>query len=325
VGRRFIQRDQLTDIVRAAFGPGRRLADLARLRGGSQKGVYRLTLDDGGTAILYLWDARENYWPEGPGGPDVFAPASGIGLFEASQRRLMALGVRTPRPYLVDGTHRHHPADLAVVEDVRGATLEALLAKDSRAAQGTLARLGEALAAMRQDQMPIFGKVAQVDHGEAAPGPSCEQAVLDRALGHLTDAAARVGKIAGVRDELAHRLRELFDTVAPRSRYGLIHGELGPDHVLVDDDGYPVLIDIEGAMFFDVEWEHAFLDFRFGEHYRWLRPDDLDEHRLRFYALALHLSLVAGPLRLLDGDFPDREPMLAIVEYNLGRTLSFLR
>jgi hypothetical protein len=34
------------------------------------------------------------------------------------------------------------------------------------------------------------------------------------------------------------------------------------------------------------------------------------------YRLAMHLSLVAGPLRLLDGDFPDREPMLEIVAYN---------
>lgn len=29
---------------------------------------------------------------------------------------------------------------------------------------------------------------------------------------------------------------------------GLIHGELGPDHVLVASDGTPVLIDIEGEL-----------------------------------------------------------------------------
>jgi hypothetical protein len=86
-----------------------------------------------------------------------------------------------------------------------------------------------------------------------------------------------------------------------------------------------VLIDIEGLMFFDVEWEHVFLRLRFGEHYRLLRADGLDEARLRFYRLALHLSLIAGPLRLLDGDFPDREPMLRIVEYNIGKALEFVR
>ena len=76
-------------------------------------------------------------------------------------------------------------------------------------------------------------------------------------------------------------------------------------------------------MFFDLEWEHAFAELRFGEHYRWLRQDGLDDRRLRFYRLALHLSLIAGPLRLLDGDFPDREPMMRIVAFNVEQALAF--
>lgn len=69
-------------------------------------------------------------------------------------------------------------------------------------------------------------------------------------------------------------------------------------------------------MYFDPEWEHVFLRLRFGEHYRFLREPGLDRHRLALFRLAMHLSLVAGPLRLLDGDFPDREPMLQIAAYN---------
>jgi hypothetical protein len=140
----------------------------------------------------------------------------------------------------------------------------------------------------------------------------------------LAEATARVPRIAAVHDRLARIVAELAAAVPPRAEYGLIHGELGPDHVLVDGDGQPVLIDIEGLMFFDVEWEHAFLEFRFGGHYPRLRTTDLDERRLRYYRLAQHLSLVAGPLRLLDGDFPERGPMLAIVEYNIGQVLTFL-
>ena len=108
----------------------------------------------------------------------------------------------------------------------------------------------------------------------------------------------------------------------PRSEYGLIHGELGPDHVLVDGLGQPVLIDIEGLMFFDAEWEHAFLRIRFGEHYQWLDAGNLDEQRMAFYTLAMRLSLVAGPLRLLDGDFPDRPAMMRIAEHNLQQVLA---
>ncbi len=69
---------------------------------------------------------------------------------------------------------------------------------------------------------------------------------------------------------------------------------------MVDDAGTPVLIDIEGTMVFDVEWEHAFLELRFGPLYPLLRTVPLDEARMRLYRLVQHLSLVAGPLLLID-------------------------
>jgi hypothetical protein len=38
-----------------------RLIGVSRLPGGSKKGVYRLTLDDDSTVIVYIWDNAENY------------------------------------------------------------------------------------------------------------------------------------------------------------------------------------------------------------------------------------------------------------------------
>jgi hypothetical protein len=49
------------------------------------------------------------------------------------------------------------------------------------------------------------------------------------------------------------------------STLGFIHGELGPDHILVNESLTPFLIDIEWAMFFDIEHEHSFLELRFGD------------------------------------------------------------
>jgi hypothetical protein len=101
-----------------------------------------------------------------------------------------------------------------------------------------------------------------------------------------------------------------------------------PDFGIPDDPssvlsaGRPVVVDIEGLMYFDPEWEHVFLRLRFGEHYRFLRVPGLDQRRLDLYRLAMHLSLIAGPLRLLDGDYPEREPMLSIVAYNIQKALA---
>jgi hypothetical protein len=320
--------NQLAAVARAARGARRRLIGASRLRGGSKKGVYRLTFDDNTTAVAYIWADSENFWPGAALGcvgdlADPFSHASGIDLFEAAHRRLDALGVRTPHVWLADRSRRYHPADIAVVEDVPGATLEDLLRRRPRGAAETLARLTEALGRMHRHTRPGFGKVSLIEGGGVARERSCEQVVRDRALGDLTEAATRDVRIMGVRNRVEDTIHALAAAVRPRSRYGLIHGELGPDHVLVDRSGAPVLIDIEGLMYFDVEWEHAYLRMRFGEHYRRLRADGLDERRLAFYTLALRLSLVAGPLRLLDGDFPDRDAMMRIVEHNLRQVLAF--
>ncbi len=326
-GRGPATRDDLSDVVRAAFGADRRIADVTRLRGGSKKGVYRLAFDGGASVIAYLWDATEDYWPARGGASDnpadSFSHASGIDLFEAAHRRLESLGVRSPQVYLTDPTRTHYPADVALVEDVRGGSLEALLDRDPDSGGRTLARLAEALDVMQRYAGPGFGKVAHVDHGGVSEGRSCEQIVADRAVVDLAEAAERDGRIGTERDRLADLLEGLAAAVRPRSAYGLIHGELGPDHVLVDGQGDPVLIDIEGLMYFDVEWEHAFLRIRFGEHYGRLRRAGLDLDRLNLYTLAMRLSLVAGPLRLLDGDFPDRVAMQGIAEHNLKQTLDF--
>ncbi|MFF2846022.1 phosphotransferase family protein [Streptomyces sp. NPDC058001] len=323
-----VTREQLASAARAALGGGRRLERVERVAGGSKKGVYRLVMDDATTAIAYLWDDAENYWPAGKGDDDLtdpFSPGLGLDLFEAAHGRLDALGVRVPAIRLVDRDGAHHPAGLAIVEDLRGESLEELLARDPGAAAPVMARLGEALEAMRSHRASAYGKVAVVDRGERSQGTSCEGIVLDRALRDLAEAASRDPRIASARDRLEERLRVLAAAVLPRAEYAVVHGELGPDHVLVDAGGNPVAIDIEGLMYFDVEWEHVFLKIRLDDAYRPLAVDGLDEDRLALYMLAQRLSLTAGPLRLLDGDFPDRAFMADIAEYNLKQALDLVR
>ncbi|HEY3608815.1 MAG TPA: phosphotransferase [Pseudonocardiaceae bacterium] len=298
--------------VHAAF-PGRAVVSLDRLRGGSKKGVYRLTLDDDATGIAYVWHADEDYWPDAEDSDpdDPFGHASGPDLFAAAHATLSGIGVRVPRLIMRRG-------EIALLEDVRG-SLEELCRRDPHRAEPVLARLGDTVRTMHRHRRAWYGRP-----GAGQPTEPVEHVVLRRALGQLAESAARVERIATVRQRIADTLLARHAALAPRTEYGLIHGELGPDHVHVDAADQPVLIDIEGIMFFDVEWEHAFLELRFGANYQHFHTGGLDPARLRFYRLAMYLSLVAGPLRLLDGDFPGRAGMTDIVAENIARTLAEL-
>ncbi|SBT51004.1 phosphotransferase [Micromonospora auratinigra] len=324
---RQVARDELAGLARAALGRGRRLAEVHRIAGGTRKGVYRLTMDDATTVVAYLWEDSENYWPAAEGDDDLadpFSPGLGLDLFEAAHARLASLGLRVPEVHLVDRSRAHYPAEVVVLEDLPGENLMQRLARDPVAAAPTVARLAEALAELGRYRAPTYGKVAVVDGGGTSRWPSCEAAALDFGLRCLAEAAGRDRRVADARAALADRLRVLAAAVRPRQQYAVVHGELGLDHVLIDRHGAPVLIDIEDLLYFDVEWEHVFLRIRLGPDYDRLGVDGLDQDRLALYLLTQRLSLTAGPLRLLDGDFPDREFMRGIAEHNLTQALALL-
>ena len=45
--------------------------------------------------------------------------------------------------------------------------------------------------------------------------------------------------------------------------------------------------------------------------------------RLRYYQYTMHLDLVGGPMRIADGDFPDRGWMLRLADYHLQKALAY--
>lgn len=326
--RQFTDSEALPGIMREAIGAATRVVGVDRLRGGSKKGVYRVHTEGprAASVIVYSWAESENFWPsaEAVDAAHPFAPASGLVPFLTAQRRLHSLGVRTPEVLLVDDRRHRYPADVAVVEDVADGTLEALLATDPARASNALSELAATLDVMHQQHSQRYGRVGLLERGAKGSGESCEQLVLERAVEDLTASTERDPRIEAASARLHDRLQELATRVAPRKEHSLIHGELGPDHVLVDASGHPVLIDIEGLMFFDVEWEHVFLQLRFGDWYPALSRCGFDPARLDLYMLAMRLSLVAGPLRLLDGDFPHRTLMREIAEHNAKEALALV-
>lgn len=326
--RRFADAETLAAVVREVFGTDRRIATVQRLPNGTKKGVYRVALDDRTSAIVYVWSPEEDYWdghlPEQADDPaSPFVHSSGIDLFEAATRRLESIGVRSPRILFTDRSRRLYPAQIAVAEDVPGGTLEALLERDPSAGGAALAQLAEMLRNMASYRAPAYGNVALVDSGARPKAATCEQAHREHALQDIAYAAERDPRAARATKLLEEKLEVLYDQVEPREEFAVVHGELGPDHVLIGPDGEPVLIDIEGLAYSDVEVEHCWARMRFQDDYEPLRVEGQDPRRRSYYQYTMHLGLVGGPLRIAAGDFPNRAWMLALAADHLTRSLEY--
>nr|WP_307873140.1 phosphotransferase [Actinoplanes ovalisporus] len=302
----------MSGLLAGRWGDAGRVTGLQRLTGGTKKGVYRLELDDGRSVVLYLWAEAENYWPPSGTVPDdPFQDASGAELFMTNQALLTGAGVRVPE-VLVAGP------EMVLVEDAGRETLEALMERDPAAAARPLSELGAALRRMHT----TYGEQWGMPAARTTPARPPEDMIVGRVLNHLGKVADRDQRLATARPRLEEHLHSLRAEVRPRREFVLVHGELGADHVLIGPAGEPVMIDIEGLTWFDVEWEHAFLQLRFDEAYGELDPVALDPARLEFYRFAQVIALIEGPLRIAGTDFPDRQWMLDLAEWNIGKALA---
>lgn len=106
-------------------------------------------------------------------------------------------------------------------------------------------RIGDRLDSMHTNERSNYGKVSQ----NKTSLEKCYQLQLINAKINLDYACENIKKIEESRSKLLDKLYELESMIKPRSCYSFIHGELGPDHIIVNDKLEPYLIDIEGADF----------------------------------------------------------------------------
>lgn len=99
-----------------------------------------------------------------------------------------------------------------------------------------------------------------------------------------------------------------------RDEYTFIHGELGPNHVIVDKNNNAYLIDIEGAKFYDVEEELSFLDIRFN---KILEKSDgvIDEQRKYFYHIRHCFGNLQGAVELKQKGYYDINDVNEMIEF----------
>lgn len=312
----------LQDYIKKVFGTDYIVSNDSRMYGGAQKVVYKIDCVNGFSCVLYVWDLSHNYFKEEILNNDINRQSYGSDLFEMNNKYLLQHGIRTPLLYDLDKRKEQYPFDYALVEYVDGQKAEFYFEHpDSRVRDQVFQQVGDMITRMHSQVRPVYGKVYG---NEISTGGNCHHIQLENAKLQLSFASQHVESIQINQDKLLNIMYELESRIRPRHEYGFIHGELGPDHILVNDKLEPFLIDIEGGMFFDIEHEHSFLELRFGDFYRYVKNNAIDSDRMIFYRLHHHLSLISGGLKLLHRGFPDQAFAKGLIHYHTECAMKFI-
>jgi tRNA A-37 threonylcarbamoyl transferase component Bud32 len=317
-----LEQSDLQKYIAEVLGSDYSVGSVSRMHGGAQKVVYKITCTNGFVCVMYVWDLSMNYFQEEIALEDKTEQSYGADLFELNNKFLAQHGIRTPALYDLNKQRNRYPFDYALVEYVEGPKAESYFHHpDSKVRDQVFHRIGDIVAEMHANIRDTYGKPDHRGSNEV----ECHLLQIENAKKQLPYASLHIESIRTNQDRLLETLYELESRIETRHRYGYIHGELGPDHLLVNDRLEPYLIDIEGATFFDIEHEHSFLELRFGEYYRYFRNDSLDPNRMVLYRFHHHISLTSGGLKLLHRGFPDQQFALSLAKHHSRCALQFIK
>lgn len=312
--------EDLQQHTKETFGAGYMVKQVTNRHGGAQKTVYKVKCTNGFMFMLYVWELAMNYFQEEierlPENERIY----GCGLFEGNQAFLSEHGIRTPGIYYINKERERYPFDFAFVEYIDGPDAASFLNADEEPKEKVFGQLGSMLARMHSLERDYHGKI---NDGFVHSG-KCHMQELEQAEQQLAYASDYIAAFKENQMKLLEKVHELASKIEERERYSFIHGELGPDHVMVNDKLEPYLNDIEGSRYYDSEYEHSFLTFRFGAAYSYLDNDRLDRNRMLFYKMYHHLSCTAGGLKLLHRGFPNRQLAMDITRHNYRSALKFI-
>jgi len=316
-----VSQDEIAACIRSLTGIEADIGSVEEIKGGTRKKVLRVRCRKPEEIfLLYVWHNENRYFTDVKGGGeqymfDLRAPD----LYAKNTEFLNDAGIRVPK-ILGRGTLRSGH-DYAFVEHIGGGScLQYAAARPADEKKTLLARINELFRSLHSHQRAYPGLLTDPP---GRPTWSVESVLFK--LRHDVELLARWHKEIkavkqGILDALEHRRMSVPD----RSHYSLVHGEAGPEHILVDQTGNPYLIDVDSVHYSDIESDHASLELLFGEDYHALRRDDLDPRMMDFYRIALHIAYARGASQLVRKGYHDPDMAKRMLDKNLSAVLAIL-
>lgn len=282
------------------FGQGYDVISLERLFGGAQKHTYLAKCANDFRFVIYQWDKSTTYFESNQEGA-MFCSSSAL-LFEKNNELMREHGVLTPKLYYMDRSRDEVDYEYAFVEFIDGVDLDYLLAKEENRVHSALESLKQSICRLHSIKSEAVGQADRMQDADFDLIAYELEGIHENAL-FLQE---NDSEYASSYIEAEKKAASLAESLEKRNTYTLIHGELGPNHVMVDKNNQAYLIDIEGAKFYDVEEENSFMKMRFGNRITGL-ADVVDEKRMEFYHIGHCFGNLRGAIELKQKNYYDME------------------
>lgn len=290
------------------FGDEYGLIKMEPLLGGAQKHTFLVKCKNGFSFVIYKWCDETTYFTY-DSEVAVFRSSSAI-LFEENNKIMIQNGVLTSKIYFIDRTRCEQNYDYAFVEYIDGLDIDHISSKYPE-------RLPKAIESLT-DNINKLHKVKSKRVGQVGRMQDKEFDILRFSLENLfEDCDYLTNNDKNFKDMYIYTKEKaslLVKKLSKSSEYTFIHGELGPNHVIVDKDNKSFLIDIEGAKFCDVEEENSFLKIRFSSDIKEV-ADEVDVNKMLFYHITHCFGNLRGAIELKAKGYYDMDDLDGMIKF----------
>lgn len=290
------------------FGEKNELESMERILGGAQKYTYLTKYTNGFKFIIYQWDKSTTYF-ENNDESAVFCSNS-ANLFESNNELMRKHGVLTPELFYMDKSRSECDYEYAFVEYINGYDVDYIMEREPERMDAVLKSLSNSIDRLHNIKNDAVGQVGRMQGADF----NLIEFELEDIHQNSMYLQKNDNQYADVYVQVEEKARECAQKLESRNEYTFIHGELGPNHVIVDKDNNAYLIDIEGAKFYDVEEELSFLDMRFNKRLKKV-ADIVDEQRMYFYYIGHCLGNLRGAVELKQKGYYDMDDVNGMIDF----------
>lgn len=291
------------------FGNAFILNRMKRVLGGAQKHTYLAETENNFKFIIYIWDKSTSYFSYDCK-KDVFSSSSAQ-LFEENNKFMMQHNVNVPKLYYMDRSKENQEYEYAFVEYIDGIDMDEIISKYPERLHFVLPSLKNSIDNLHNIKSAVVGQLNNFQTSEFN--------IIDFSFNSAQKDIDYLIQVDDKNKELYSELSDILcqstQSMTTRDEYTFIHGELGPNHVIVDESNNAFLIDIEGAKYCDLEEETSFLKIRFGNNYKNLINKQLDQKRMEFYHLCHCLGNLSGAIKLKIDNYYDIDDVKGMINY----------